>query len=517
MYIGHTVWELEQLPADWLGDLHSVDALWVPHRVEQGHVRGRGIRRPIASVPHVITTDPIEEPPVEIPGGVTVFSTVASWHPRKRPDWTVEAYARAFRKGDPVLLIVKTDPWTDAWPATNELEQMTWWQVLKVLRRHEDPPEVMLVNDRFSDAEVNGLLARSNCFVSLACSEGWGLGVFDAATLGTPVVTTGYGGHLAYLGPTIPASCPRRWCRWARWRTRPTSSRGCCGASPTSTSPRRCCARLPTATVPAVAQAKALAAGYGDLLPGCSGAARRVAAGPADVTEPHLLVLTPVKDAANEAKGYVDRLLALEHPAAAFSLALLESDSTDGTYDAFDHELPRLLAAGWREARIWKRDFGFRIPDGVPRWEPSVQLERRTVLALSRNHLLFNALAPDVDWVLWLDADVVEYRADIVELLLAIGRDIVQPHCVRRWGGPPSTSTPGATTAGCTSPTCAPRASSSRSTQWVARCCWCAPTGTATGSSGPRSDTDSPTRSSAPTPPRSADRRSARSRPRASA
>ncbi len=154
------------------------------------------------------------------------------------------------------------------------------------------------------------------------------------------------------------------------------------------------------------------------------------------MTDPHLLVLTPVKDAANEAEAYVDRLLAIEHPAAELSLGILESDSTDGTYEAFDRELPRLLAAGWRGARIWKRDFGFRIPDGVPRWEPSVQLERRTVLALSRNHLLFNALAPDVDWVLWLDADVVEYRADIVELLLSIGRDIVQPHCVRRWGGP---------------------------------------------------------------------------------
>lgn len=150
----------------------------------------------------------------------------------------------------------------------------------------------------------------------------------------------------------------------------------------------------------------------------------------------NVLVLTPVKDAAAEAVEYIDRLLALQHPAAQLSVGLLSSDSTDGTYDAFAAELPRLTAAGWRSARIWNRDFGYRIPDGVERWHPSIQLERRRVLALSRNHLLFNALTDDVQWVLWLDADVVEYRPDIVSLLTSLGRDIVQPHCVREWGGP---------------------------------------------------------------------------------
>ena len=43
---------------------------------------------------------------------------------------------------------------------------------------------------------------RGNCFVSLCRSEGWGLGAFDAAASGNPVVTTGFGGHLDYLAGT---------------------------------------------------------------------------------------------------------------------------------------------------------------------------------------------------------------------------------------------------------------------------------------------------------------------------
>jgi glycosyltransferase involved in cell wall biosynthesis len=40
-----------------------------------------------------------------------------------------------------------------------------------------------------------------DCFVSLARTEGWGLGAFEAARLGNPVVMTGYGGQLDFLDP----------------------------------------------------------------------------------------------------------------------------------------------------------------------------------------------------------------------------------------------------------------------------------------------------------------------------
>jgi peptide chain release factor subunit 1 len=84
---------------------------------------------------------------------------------------------------------------------------------------------------------------------------------------------------------------------------------------------------------------------------------------------------------------------------------------------------------------LWKRDFGYTLPPGVPRWQPEIQYERRTVLARSRNHLLFRALT-DEDWVLWLDADVIAYPPDLIERLLAAGRDVLQPHCVLYPGGP---------------------------------------------------------------------------------
>ena len=64
-----------------------------------------------------------------------------------------------------------------------------------------------------------------------------------------------------------------------------------------------------------------------------------------------------------------------------------------------------------------------------------MQLARRAVLARSRNHLLFHAL-DDEDWVLWLDVDVIRFPRNIIERLLAYGKDILHPHCVKVNGGP---------------------------------------------------------------------------------
>ena len=209
-FTGHTMWDLDQFPDNWHGMAFDADELWVPTRWNRDTFANSGARQPVHVVPHVITTDPVHEPPIDIPTGVTVFATVASWHPRERPDLAVEAFARAFRRDDPVLLIVKTAAWTYSWPANDDLQRMTWWQLLQVLRRHPDAPHVMLVNDDFTDAQVNGLLARADCYVSLAASEAWGMVMFDAATLGTPVITTGFGGHLEYLGSDHPGLVPFR-------------------------------------------------------------------------------------------------------------------------------------------------------------------------------------------------------------------------------------------------------------------------------------------------------------------
>jgi hypothetical protein len=149
---------------------------------------------------------------------------------------------------------------------------------------------------------------------------------------------------------------------------------------------------------------------------------------------PKVLILTPVKDAADCLPGYFERLRRLSYPHKSISLGLLESDSQDATYQTIAQHLPALNRE-FRAAQVWKRDYGFHIPPGVPRWAPALQIQRRSILAKSRNQLLFRSL-DDEDWVLWLDVDVIEYPDNVIETLLACGKDILQPHCVLDYGGP---------------------------------------------------------------------------------
>jgi Anp1. len=147
---------------------------------------------------------------------------------------------------------------------------------------------------------------------------------------------------------------------------------------------------------------------------------------------PKILILTPVKDAVEHTETYFRLLSRLSYPHDRISLGVLEGDSADDTFDCFRRRLGALEGV-FRRVGLWKKDFGFRIPAGTHRWAPPFQIPRRAVLAKARNHLLFRAL-DDEDWVLWLDVDVDSYPADVIEQLLAYGKDVLIPHCVKEFG-----------------------------------------------------------------------------------
>jgi peptide chain release factor subunit 1 len=148
---------------------------------------------------------------------------------------------------------------------------------------------------------------------------------------------------------------------------------------------------------------------------------------------PAVVILTPLKDAADHLDAYFQLLERLDYPRERIGLGFLESDSVDGTYERLCEHVSELRRA-YRRVTALKRDFGLRLPAEVPRWAPVFQIPRRTVLARSRNNLLFAALR-DEDWVLWLDVDVTDFPSDVLTQMLATGKDIVQPHCVTSYGG----------------------------------------------------------------------------------
>jgi peptide chain release factor subunit 1 len=142
-----------------------------------------------------------------------------------------------------------------------------------------------------------------------------------------------------------------------------------------------------------------------------------------------VLILTPVKNASSYLTDYFRLLARLDYPTDRLAIGMLEGDSSDNTFADCERWL-RESSGRFRRADLFKHEFGFRIAPGTSRHEASIQLQRRSVLAKARNHLLFSALEPDDQWVLWLDVDLADYAPDTLRRLLAAGKDIVHPDCV---------------------------------------------------------------------------------------
>jgi glycosyltransferase involved in cell wall biosynthesis len=207
LLVGHTVWETDRLPRHWPDLLEVPDLLVVPCQWNAEVIGAAGVTTPVAVVPHVAPlVRRVELEWEDLDPDAFVFTTIGQWTERKGVDLTVRAYLQAFTRHDPVVLVVKTS-WLDctypgplagghAGPGTSA------YAVARLLAaRGADAPAVLLVTREITEGEVAGLHTRANAYVSLCRSEGWGLGAFDAAAYGNPVVMTGYGGQLDYLDP----------------------------------------------------------------------------------------------------------------------------------------------------------------------------------------------------------------------------------------------------------------------------------------------------------------------------
>lgn len=143
----------------------------------------------------------------------------------------------------------------------------------------------------------------------------------------------------------------------------------------------------------------------------------------------HVLILTPLKNAAAYLPTYFELVDQLEYPKSKLSLAFLVSDTTDDTV-AILRAQQQQLKHRYHSFHIYEKDFNFELPEGQ-RHQFELQPLRRSFMARSRNYLLSTALRPEHDYVLWLDVDVVKYSSNILNDLISVNEDVVVPNCLR--------------------------------------------------------------------------------------
>ena len=188
-------WELEHFPARWQNNFDFYDEIWVPTEF---------VRRSLAAVspvPVYKMTYPYhpEEPcrartgrgwdcrriPVCTCSILIFCSTIA----RKNPMAVINAFRKAFSPADKATLVLKS--------INSQLDLDGRARVEEALKGLN----VVWIEPHLSHGQMTSLFASCDCYVSLHRSEGLGLGMVQAMSLGKPVIGTGYSGNLDYMSP----------------------------------------------------------------------------------------------------------------------------------------------------------------------------------------------------------------------------------------------------------------------------------------------------------------------------
>lgn len=209
--IGIWAWELEDLPPSMHPAFHYVDEVWAVSEFTRRAI-AKISPRPVFAFPHAVVPPAVAEgvdfAELGIPDDRFVFLfsfDLLSIFERKNPLGLLDAFEAAFEPGEGPLLVLKA---MGGEHRAVDLERLK----MRAMSR----PDVVIIDRNLPHDQNAALTDRSDCYVSLHRSEGFGLGIAEAMALGKPVIATAYSGNLdfmdhenSFLVPFTPVEVPK--------------------------------------------------------------------------------------------------------------------------------------------------------------------------------------------------------------------------------------------------------------------------------------------------------------------
>jgi glycosyltransferase involved in cell wall biosynthesis len=188
--IGVWGWEVNTIPTRWSRAFPLVNEIWVYSRFVAENVGAVAPLPVIALPPPVSAPGPAAPVRLGVPDGflfLFIFDYMSTIQ-RKNPVGLIEAFRRAFAAGEGPQLLIKT--------INAPLRPLHEEALLDAAR---DRPDIHIVDRSLTAAEMDGLIAGCDCYVSLHRSEGFGLTMAEAMAVGKPVIATAYSGNVDFM------------------------------------------------------------------------------------------------------------------------------------------------------------------------------------------------------------------------------------------------------------------------------------------------------------------------------
>jgi glycosyltransferase involved in cell wall biosynthesis len=200
--IGQFYWELSDIGSAHECGLGLVDEIWVATEYL------KDVYRKHVKVPVYVMGQAVEPPARRVPLPRSAFHLAeddyiflftfdaGSGVERKNPLAAARAFQAAFGQGsEKASLILKT---RNAGLLQSEMERAHWRQVLELAERE---PRIRVMDSTLTGEQFAGLVAASDCYLSLHRSEGFGYGPAEAMALGKPAIATDYSGVTDFCTP----------------------------------------------------------------------------------------------------------------------------------------------------------------------------------------------------------------------------------------------------------------------------------------------------------------------------
>jgi glycosyltransferase involved in cell wall biosynthesis len=191
--VGMWFWESSVLAPRYRPALRLLDAVWVFSEYVRG-VLASETSAPVRAVPASVTerrVDPLPRETLGLPPDGFLFLALLDLvsASRKNPEAVIEAYRTAFTPDSGARLVLKTINGHD-----RKARRLRELQAATAGR-----DDIAIVDGYVSEQERDAIIAACDCFVSLHRSEGLGLPLLEAMSLGKPVIATGYSGNLDFM------------------------------------------------------------------------------------------------------------------------------------------------------------------------------------------------------------------------------------------------------------------------------------------------------------------------------
>jgi len=195
-FVGVWAWEIESFPKHMHNAFEYVDEVWAISSFVRDSIQPH-TRKPVLVFPCPIIAPLISEKLDRSAIGISehdefnlfMFDYFSIFR-RKNPLDLIEAHILAFPDESGPKLIIKT---INGQSHASQQEQLRYAVGTRT--------DIIIINSYMSREQLHSLLSECQTYISLHRSEGYGLTLAEAMSLGKPVIATAYSGNMDFMKP----------------------------------------------------------------------------------------------------------------------------------------------------------------------------------------------------------------------------------------------------------------------------------------------------------------------------